>query len=126
MKPETMSFTLVGLPIPVSVNKVWKRKRGGGFFLNPEAKAFKDLVWAKWTALGKPRIIGEWTAEIILPAKCKMDEDNALKLPLDALKECGATQDDRFCRSPFARKDAGLFETMIIVRAVRENGCGND
>jgi Holliday junction resolvase RusA-like endonuclease len=118
MKPETREITMLGLPIPPSVNRIYKRRRDGGLYLSPEAKTFKQLVWAKWTALGKPRIIGWYTVEVILPGKARGDDDNYLKIPIDALKECCATQDDKFCRSPFARKDLGLSETMVVVRAV--------
>lgn len=125
MKPEMLSFTLLGLSTPPSVNSMYGRF-GRGLYLRKEVKAFKEEIHAHWIKAGKPKITKPFSFELILPDKTRGDVDNRIKVTMDALVKCGAIPDDRHCRSVTSRKDAGISETMIIVRAVRENGCGND
>ncbi len=75
------------LPLPPSVNKIYKRGYFGGVQLTEEARIFKAIVWAKLFGLGPVKPPVEVWIEMVVVNNRKRDIDNVLKLTLDALSD---------------------------------------
>lgn len=118
MKPNAIEFTLLDVPIPPSVNRLYYTSHR----LTKEHRGFREEIWEKWYKKGKPRLGGgPFTVEIVVPRKTRGDCDNRVKAVLDALAKFGATPDDRFADAPTCKRgDIALpgGGCMIIVRSL--------
>ncbi len=91
-----MTFS-VDLPMPMSVNNLFFNVPGRG---RVKTKAYEN--WQQAAALtivaavrADQRIGGRVSVKIELPAKCRLDIDNAVKPILDALVRSRRIDDDR-------------------------------
>ena len=96
-RPATERVRLV-LPMPPTVNHSSGPTAGGGRYLTPEHKAFRDEVTLRVVAAGSPRFADDarLTLDITLvPAdRRKWDLDNRIKSLQDALQVSGVYADD--------------------------------
>ena len=74
------------LPMPPSVNRIWRRKKGGGVYLDPKAAEFKETVGRiclieRVKPIPRPIV----TLHVYFPNH-RSDVDNRAKLTLDALQ----------------------------------------
>ena len=92
----------VDWPMPPSVNKIWRRGRVNGVYLDVRYKVWRERVHKlAWVAGKHPKISGAFTADIKLDrakARKGSDIDNRAKAVLDAAEAVGYVADDRSCR----------------------------
>ena len=112
----------VNLPLPPSVNSIWRFKTGGSY-LSKQYQAWKKLAGQEWLLQIKnqPRgISGAYGAVLILvkPDKRRRDLDNHTKAIKDFAVQQGLVQDDSFCEKLYVRwgtkKEAPLGAKMIL------------
>jgi len=116
-----MSFT-VELPAPISANHLFANVPGRG---RVKTKAYEN--WQSVAALtvvatvrADQRIGGRVAVRIELPAKCRLDIDNAIKPILDALVRSRRIDDDRnVARLEVSREAAGNL-TVVTVTAFEQ------
>lgn len=89
-----MKALVLKLRIPPSANRMTKlNRRTGRIYTSPEYNAWKidalSLMWTQKPAGGFPFFAGKFRAEIVLPIKLRIDEDNAVKPLLDFLQKPG-------------------------------------
>jgi Holliday junction resolvase RusA-like endonuclease len=84
------------LPLPPSVNRIYKRSRSGGVFLDKKVREFRQEVAAAAERAGFHPISGRFRARVTLyPASNrKFDGDNREKALWDALEKCGVIDND--------------------------------
>lgn len=98
-----MSPVVLELPMPPSVNSIWRARRNSngkpGFYLDPKYKAWKlacDAVF--WTLHPRPvSIVSPVKVEITLSpshARVTSDTDNRVKACLDFLQRAGIIAND--------------------------------
>lgn len=96
---------VVDLPMPPSVNEIWKAGRGGQLYRSPKYSAWlKEAGWEiKRQRPGK--VEGPYTADIILRPKTnrRRDAHNFPKGILDLLKDHAVTDDDSLIPYPCPR-----------------------
>ncbi len=116
MKPRPLEIVLHDVPIPPSVNR-----------MHIAGTHSLTSAWRKWREdfgkllLGKPKLTGPWSIEIVLPRKTRGDCDNRLKIVLDSLVKFKWVDDDRHCQSATSRRGDICYPykgCMIIVRAL--------
>jgi crossover junction endodeoxyribonuclease RusA len=85
------------LPLPPSVNRIYKRSRSGGVYLDKSVREFRDEVAAVAARAGFHPIEGRFRARVTLyPASNrKFDGDNREKALWDALEKAGVIDNDR-------------------------------
>lgn len=91
---------VIDLPMPPSVNRLWRIGHHGGMYLHPAYEAWKTQVGLTLVVSGrpKPRIAGPFRARIVLDASRRRgDCDNRIKAVLDALHRYRVTDDDSLC-----------------------------
>lgn len=103
---------------PPSVNHYLGRRRGGGAFITPEAKAFKEAValYARGQRVAGPSYGVE--AAFFYPTHVHPDLDNLGKLLLDSLQSCGVIGNDKNVVCWIARREPGPTETRISVWSI--------
>lgn len=84
------------LPLPPSVNRIYKRTRGGGVYLDKAVKDFREAVAVAWQVKSGHTITGRFRAKVTLhPASNrKFDGDNREKALWDALEKAGVIEND--------------------------------
>ena len=102
----TMKIT-VNLPPPISVNQIWRQKRGGAYISKPYQNWIQQagLEWLIQKK-GQPRKIeGNFKAVLILAKRKsgKGDLDNFIKCVLDFAVNHQLVSDDRLCRALYVR-----------------------
>ena len=101
MKPEPRSLTIT-MPYPgsvISVNHYQGHRRGGGYYVKPEAKAFQEeLGWLLKTAH-----IEDWTMPVSVTCSGKFkdtnntpDLSNLSKVILDGIEELTGINDQNY------------------------------
>ena len=129
-----LSFTVPGL-VPVSVNHYktpgWFRKRDGsirlGFYLTRDAKAYRDAVaiFAQGrsvvpeTERERVRVKYAVRVDVYLGKRQRLDADNAGKVCLDALQNCGVIHSDAYvieCKLNLHKEDRQHPRTEFLVR----------
>lgn len=85
------------LPWPPSVNHIYNRRRGGGVYLKPSVKAFREKVWYATRSQRAPMGI-DYPVDVVCylspPNNRRVDADNLNKAILDALVKAGVLVDD--------------------------------
>lgn len=93
----------VHLPLPPSVNAIWRMgARGGGkVYLHPKYQAWKKNADAEWMAQGGNRglrTIKNWfCVRIVLAFDCPGDADNRIKGLLDWAQRAALIANDSLC-----------------------------
>lgn len=99
--------TVIDLPLPPSVNGIWRSRRGHGgkpvFFLAPRYQTWKraaDNFFMAQKRIAKP-VAGEFIATITLNEKKLRkgsDIDNRVKAAMDWLQRSGLIENDKLAR----------------------------
>jgi crossover junction endodeoxyribonuclease RusA len=90
------------LPLPPSVNKNWKPRRGGGFYLDPKVKEFREVVAEIAQLHGVKTIRGRFRSRLIFHPNLKVtdkrawDANNREKALWDALEHAGVIENDKY------------------------------
>jgi Holliday junction resolvase RusA-like endonuclease len=97
----------LNLPPPISVNQIWRQKRGGTYISKPYQDWIRQagLEWLTQKK-GQPRKIeGNFKAVLILAERKsgKGDLDNFVKCVLDFAVKHQLVSDDRLCRALYVR-----------------------
>lgn len=102
--------------LPPSTQHCYGRRKGGGMYLKPEGKAFKDIV--AWTFKGSKISKKPFGAEIHFDLKHnrRWDIDNHLKFLLDALSGV-VWEDDNQLMELFIYKNRGAKENSTNIIA---------
>ena len=112
----------VNLPLPPSVNSIWRFKTGGSY-LSKQYQAWKKLAGQEWLLQIKnqPRgISGAYGAIMIFvkPDKRRRDVYNLGKVVEDFAVQHGLVQDDSLCEKLYVRwgskKEAPLGAKLIL------------
>jgi Holliday junction resolvase RusA-like endonuclease len=103
MLSRTPIVTVLDLPFPPSVNRLWRAGKGGNsrVHLSPAYRAWKDeadaLIRSTAGLRGVSRINGLFAAEIVLNVRERAgDLDNRIKAVLDIAQRYGLIKDDRY------------------------------
>lgn len=108
---------LLSLPIPPSVNAMFRNVRGRG---RVKSKIYKD--WLKQADLYLltqkpiPKILGPYKISISMPP-ARGDLDNRQKALIDYLVSRGITDDDRYCRKATIERLPEIKMAIIEVEA---------
>lgn len=83
---------------PISVNAMYGKRKGGGRYLTPEARAWRDLVWLAFRMQGSNPFTAD---QLPLQLHCtfygvRADADNLLKLTVDGIKAALDIDDRHF------------------------------
>jgi Holliday junction resolvase RusA-like endonuclease len=95
-----MAVRLV-LPLPPSVNAIYKRSRSGGVYLDKKVREFRDAVQLAVENSGMRTITGRFRAKVTLHPNLKdgdqraWDANNREKALWDALEHAGAIENDK-------------------------------
>jgi crossover junction endodeoxyribonuclease RusA len=84
------------LPLPPSVNRIYKRSKSGGVYMDKAVRDFREEVAAVAARAGFHPIEGRFRARVTLyPASNrKFDGDNREKALWDALEKAGVIDND--------------------------------
>ena len=97
----------ISLPMPPSMNALWRSRRGGG---GGRVRVYRDPRYTRWLRdagvhwlqqrpPGFETIPGPFEATIQLgKLRLNADADNRIKPTLDALEQMGVVANDKFCR----------------------------
>ncbi len=101
---------------PPSLNVLLSRHWGGRSRLKREAA---ELVGGYWLQAGHPKATGKRRVSIELTGTGRdktLDDDNAKKILLDALKLCGAIVDDSpaYCETPPVTQVRGARRGTVV------------
>lgn len=120
---DVLARTLViDLPLPPSVNKIWKQGGGKGVYRSPEYVAWRKhcdglCMQYRWH---KTPIKGPFCVAIVLDRE-KMrkgsDIDNRIKGLLDFLHGTGITDDDRYCEKVSAERGSAPSGCRVTITA---------
>lgn len=96
----------VKLPMPPSVNSIWKRGKNrktgkSNVYLDPKYRKWKEDSMILLAAQHPASIIGHFTAVISLDQskRGRSDADNRNKAVLDLLEKAGVIENDKLCDS---------------------------
>lgn len=115
--------TVLDLPCPPSVNRIWQRKKAGkkSVFLSAEYVSWKRNADSLSIALGQCRrvkcIKGPFEAHIILQ-RSHGDLDNRIKALLDWAQSRELIQNDKFCERIVAEWGTAPHGCRLILRSV--------
>jgi crossover junction endodeoxyribonuclease RusA len=101
MTEPAISPLIFELPMPPSVNSIWRGGKGGRHYLSAKYKAWKDAAGHDLrTQAGNKHISGPYAVEIQAsrPDKRRRDIDNLIKPVLDLLAVTHITSDDSECQ----------------------------
>jgi Holliday junction resolvase RusA-like endonuclease len=110
-----VSFT-VQIPVPPSVNGMYRNVAGKGRVLTKAAKRWKagTARFIQGQVRPSQRIGGAVDVLVELPAKMAGDVDNRLKVSLDTLVLSGRIDDDKHVRQVIARRADDLTDMARI------------
>jgi Holliday junction resolvase RusA-like endonuclease len=118
------------LPLPPSVNRLWRTTKTGGMYRSPKYNAWRtSAIWQLIGQVKRQQIKGQFklTLHAVPPDRRHRDLDNLFKAALDVLVEAKVVEDDRHCRWIEARwVDAGPACTIIIEEIGENNGRGGE
>ncbi len=87
---------VINLPYPPSLRGLYKPRFGGGLYMSPEGKKYKQDVKMIFLSNNLPSFEGfvRVRIEMYPPDRRKRDIDNILKITQDALQDAGVIEDD--------------------------------
>jgi Holliday junction resolvase RusA-like endonuclease len=112
------------LPPPISVNSIWRSKRGGAYISKPYQEWIRQagLEWLTQKKEQPRQIDGNFKAVLILADRKsgKGDLDNFIKCVLDFAVNHQLVRDDRFCKALYVRwgtKEEAPRGCVLILKA---------
>lgn len=117
-----MSALVLRLPLPPSVNAMYRNVAGKGRVKTGAykswARAASSYAWRQKPIGGFPRYESDFEVAICVPAKMRGDVDNRAKATLDILKTWGIISDDRHAVAVSVRRvlDMPAEECRVVVR----------
>lgn len=116
------------LPLPPSVNRLWRVSKTGGMFRSPQYEKWrKQAGWEVLAQAKGKKIRGRYKMTLLAvnPTRHKRDLDNLLKAASDILQHVGIVEDDSLCRWIDARwMDEGPQCTIIVEELDEQNSAG--
>jgi crossover junction endodeoxyribonuclease RusA len=111
------------LPLPPSVNRLWRTSKGGIMYRSDEYMQWRKV--AMWEAAAQAkgaRIEGLFkvTLRVARPDRRRRDLDNLLKAVLDAVDQAGLVRDDADCDWIDARWTKGGPECYVLLEDLEE------
>jgi crossover junction endodeoxyribonuclease RusA len=88
--------TIINLPLPISVNRIWRTGRGGRVYRSPKYQAWRTEAGWELAAQRPARIAGPVQVSIAAgkPDRRRRDVDNLGKAVLDLLQAHAVIADD--------------------------------
>src|SRR5262245_6747365 len=108
---------ILKLPVPPSTNRLWRRGKGRGLYLDAKYKSWRKE--AGWTLKEQrpEKLTGDYEMTVALP-RTRLDIDNALKALGDILVAHGIVPDDRHCQRITVSKAVTTGPVIITLRPV--------
>jgi len=109
------------LPLPPSVNSLWRTGPNGRVYVAPRYKVWKtSAAWEIAAQARGQKIKGEYRMILraVPPDARKRDLDNLLKAASDVLQAAGVIENDHYCRELIASWETEGPQCRIIVEAI--------
>src|SRR5262245_25817137 len=111
----TAPVVILKLP-PPSTNRLWRRGKGRGLYLDPKYRKWRETVGWELKAQRPGKLTGPYQMDVALPQGMRTDIDNALKARGDILVAHGIVADDRFCQRIVVAKAVTVGPVIITLR----------
>lgn len=118
--PDAKRIEIV-LPLPPSVNALWRVAKNGRVYATAKYKVWKEAaVWEAAAQASGQKITGSYrlTLQVVAPDKRRQDLDNLLKATSDMLQSAGLIENDHLCRSLSASWQAEGPQCLIIIESM--------
>lgn len=111
-------MTELTLPLPPSVNRLWRGNRSGRRWLDPKAAAFKETAAKIALANGVRPTGGKFEVDVVffVNPRHPRDLDNSIKVLLDALNGIAWVDDSQVRRLAVEMQDARVDEQATVMR----------
>lgn len=121
-KRTPVECVALDLPKPISVNRLWGAKKGGGFYARDDYKAWKEEVGLQINAQRAGAVLGPYALTIWVSTKWRGDLGNAEKGVSDVLQENGVIQNDRLAQRILTEwsADSEIIGMRVLVVATKE------
>lgn len=93
-------MTQIILPLPPSVNRLWRTKPGGGVYRSPKYAEWRNAaIWQASVQIKSQKIEGPFAIRLafVRPDKRRRDLDNLIKAAMDVIVTVGLVEDDCLC-----------------------------
>ncbi len=117
---KPVKCVMLDLPRPISVNRLWRTTKGGGWYPSAEYKAWKDEVGLIANANRIGCVSGPFAATIRIKARWRGDIDNVAKGLLDVLQALGVIQNDKLAQKIVIERSAEVEGMSVMICATEQ------
>ena len=112
------------LPLPPSINRLWRTTKSGGMYRSPKYAAWRTAaIWQTAVQVKDGGIKGRYKVvfHFVRPDKRQRDLDNLLKAAMDVLVTAKVVENDCLCEWLEARWVPEGPQCLIMLEALDEN-----
>ena len=112
------------LPLPPSINRLWRTNKSGGMYRSPKYAAWRTAaIWQTAVQVKGGGIKGRYKAvfHFVRPDKRQRDLDNLLKAAMDVLVTAKVVENDCLCEWLEAKWVPEGPQCLIMLDALDEN-----
>jgi Holliday junction resolvase RusA-like endonuclease len=119
---KPVEAVMLDLPRPISTNSLWRTTKGGGWYLSPPYKAWKQEVGLIINANRVGCVFGPYAITVRVKADWRADLDNCLKSLSDALQEFGVIENDRLAQKIVIERCPSTEGMSVLVCSTEKRG----
>jgi Holliday junction resolvase RusA-like endonuclease len=119
---KPVEAVMLDLPRPISVNRLWRTTKGGGWYPSPAYKQWKEEVGLIANANRVGCVHGTFGVTIRVKASWRGDIDNIAKATLDVFQSLGLIENDRLAQKIVIERCPNTEGMSVLVCSTEKRG----
>ena len=123
-KPGDAQLIQIVLPLPPSINRLWRTSKNGGMYRSGKYAEWRTAaIWQASVQVKSKAIAGKYKAtfQFVRPDKRRRDLDNLLKAAMDVIVSAKIVEDDHLCEWLEARWVKEGPQCLIVLEPIGED-----